>query len=71
MDSRFAKNGFRTADEFVADVLRREREIEARKTVDDLLLKALDSGDAGPITPDYWNHIRREGRKLARQRHKK
>jgi uncharacterized protein YoaH (UPF0181 family) len=52
-------------------MLQRERALEARERIDDLLSAAISHGEATPMTKKDWDRIRIAGRKLAQQRRKK
>jgi hypothetical protein len=69
-DGRAARKGFESADELVADMIRREQANAAREKLEDDLSEAV-KGPFTPVTAKYWNEIRAEGRKRARERRKK
>lgn len=71
IERQVAGKGYSTASEYVRDLLRREQEQQARAYVEQKLTEAIDSGEARPITPDYYDRIRSEGMKRARSRRKK
>jgi len=66
-----AKKGYGSADQFVADVLRREKSLEARERIDALLVESLESGPSTPMTPRDWEEIRQAGRRRFFERRKK
>lgn len=55
------RKGFDSVDAYVASVLREERLREARKRLDAKLREAIESGPGEPVTPEFWEDIRREG----------
>jgi antitoxin ParD1/3/4 len=66
IEKQVEERGYRTASEFVRDVLRREQEHSLRQTIDAQLVQAIDSGESTPMTAKNWQRIRSEGRKRAR-----
>ena len=71
VERQATKQGYGTANKYVLDVLRREKALEARDKIDAKLLQAINSGPSAPMTATDWNHIRTEGRRLARKLRKK
>jgi hypothetical protein len=69
--SQAVKEGYQSTDEFVLQMIRRERALAARERVDDMLAKSMASGPPRPMPADYWDRIRTNAQKSARQRHKK
>ncbi len=63
--------GFKTADELVQDMIRREQAAETHQTVESQLLDAIDSGPTAPMLDSDWERIRTEGRKRFAARAKK
>ena len=63
MEKQLSQEGYSKASEFVRDVLLRE---EARATVDDRLLAAIQSGESTPLTRQDWDCIRIQGLKFIR-----
>jgi Arc/MetJ-type ribon-helix-helix transcriptional regulator len=60
-----AETGFASADEYVADLVRRERDrlvfgqAQTMQQLEALLLAGLNSGPAIEVTPDFWDERRR------------
>ena len=69
--TQVSRNGYKSTDEFLLDVLRREQLLENREHVDALLIESLESGESEPLTAKMWDRIRSSGRKLATQRRRK
>jgi Arc/MetJ-type ribon-helix-helix transcriptional regulator len=61
--------GFGDASELIRDMIRRERENTLRFQVDQRLEAALQT-PVTEMTPNDWEDIRRQGRKLAARRKK-
>ncbi|MGH7823384.1 MAG: type II toxin-antitoxin system ParD family antitoxin [Candidatus Binatia bacterium] len=70
IDEQVELRGFSTASEYIRQVLREEREREARRRIDAALLEGLASGPATGMTSSDWADIRREGRKHLPRRKK-
>ena len=66
-----AKKGYGSPAQFVADVLRREKALEARERIDALLIASLESGPSTPMTTRDWEEIRQAGRRRFLERRKK
>jgi Arc/MetJ-type ribon-helix-helix transcriptional regulator len=71
IDRQAARKGYKTPDQFVLEMLRREKALESHEKIDAKLLEALESGPSTPMTTRDWDHIRVAGRRLARERRKK
>ena len=71
VEEQAAKKGYGTTDAFVLEMLRREREFEARQRIDDLLSEAIATGKPTPMTRGDWERIRMKGRELAKERRRK
>jgi hypothetical protein len=64
------KQGYATPDAFILEMVQREELLSRREEIDAILLEAISSGEATPITPKFWADIRTKGRRLARSRRK-
>ena len=71
VDRQIAAKGYRSADEYFLEVLRRQQEIETREQIDAKLIEALDSGESTPMTAKDWARIRAAGRRRFLARRKK
>ena len=65
------KKGYGSPDQFVAELLRREKALEARERIDALLLESLDSGPSTPMTAKDWQELREIGKRRFLERRKK
>jgi Arc/MetJ-type ribon-helix-helix transcriptional regulator len=65
------RRGYTSPDHFVAELLRREKALEARQRIDAMLIEALESGPSTPMTSKDWNEIRQTGRRRFLERRKK
>jgi antitoxin ParD1/3/4 len=71
IDQQVSAKGYATADAFLLEMLRREKALEARDKVDEILEQALSEGPPTPMTKADWAEIRNRGAKLARERRRK
>jgi antitoxin ParD1/3/4 len=71
VEKQVAEKGYGSADDFFLKMLQRERALEARERIDDLLTEALAEGTATPMTRADWERIRASGQRLARERRRK
>jgi hypothetical protein len=55
-------------DEYFERLLREQQREQARDRLEAELIKGIESGFGGPITPEYWDKVREEGRRRLAQR---
>ncbi len=66
VEARAADEGFASAAEYVAELVRRDQvqvegyDLEDPEVLERLLLEGLDSGPGIEATPEYWEKMRRE-----------
>src|SRR5947208_4170556 len=60
VDSQVAEGGYRSASDFVRNLIEERKRNRARGKVDALLREGLESSRATPMTPRDWDDIRRE-----------
>jgi antitoxin ParD1/3/4 len=70
VDEQVKSGGYGTASEYLRDVLRRARERQARRNVDEKLIEALESGPATMMDERDWASIRRAAKAGAPPRSK-
>lgn len=63
LDEQVRIGGFGTASEYVRDLLRRARDRQARRDVDELLLEAINEKPAIPVDAKDFARIRHASRK--------
>jgi antitoxin ParD1/3/4 len=61
VESQAAKGGFGDVNDYFLSLLEEQRRIQEDEAVLPLLIEALESGRATPMTREYWDWIRREG----------
>ena len=52
--------GYGTVSEYVRDLVRRDQKERAQNRLEALLLERLQSGPGEPVTPEFWDGLRRE-----------
>jgi antitoxin ParD1/3/4 len=66
VESQVAKGGFGDANDYFLSLLEEQRRIQEDEAVLPLLIEAIESGPATPMTREDWDDIRRSVReKLA------
>ncbi len=61
---RTQRSGFASVSEYVRDLIRADQKAAAREAIEALIVEGLESGDAIPVTREYWEEKRRN---LARE----
>lgn len=61
IDEQIAKGAYDTPSDYVCDLVREAKEREAEERLEKLLLEALDSGPATPMTKEDWEEIKQRG----------
>jgi len=65
--------GYSSASEYVRELLRADQKRKAKEELEDVLIKALRSGEPKEVTPEMWEELRRnirartEDKKTARR----
>jgi antitoxin ParD1/3/4 len=62
VDEQVKEGGYGTASEYLRDMLRRAREREARRKIDDQLIEAVQSGANKVMDDADWTSIRKSAR---------
>lgn len=70
VDEQVVEGGYGTASEYIRQLLREERIRRIREEINANLRRAIDSGEPIPVTPEYWEEIRRETRRRLAARRK-
>ena len=64
--------GYGTASEYLRDMLRRARERQLRRQIDEMLIEAVESGATIPVDDADWASIRKAARtQLSKLKRKK
>ena len=63
--SQTAEGGYSSVSEHVGALIRAEKNRRGRQSLEEAVLKGLNSGELTPMTPEDWRDIRRE----VRERH--
>jgi antitoxin ParD1/3/4 len=69
IEEQVANGGYGTTSEYVRELIREDKRRKAQGELEALLLEGLESGDAVPVTPEFWNDLwsRVDSRKKARK----
>jgi antitoxin ParD1/3/4 len=78
VQAQVAKGGYETADEFLLDMIKREKArdqveggvAQAREKIDQILLESL-AEESTPMTAKDWDKIRAAGRRRFAGKHKR
>ncbi len=62
VDQQVKAGGYGTASEYLRDMLRRARERQVRRRLDESLAEAIEDGASVVMDDDDWNSIRRAAR---------
>ncbi len=68
VDSEVSSGGYTSASEYMRELL---RDRKAKKDLDHRLLAALGSEDLGELTPEFFEGLREQVRKRAREKRTK
>jgi antitoxin ParD1/3/4 len=61
VESRIAKRGFGSADDYVEALILEDQEKAEREEIEGKLLDALQGAAATTVTPETWEAVKREG----------
>ena len=65
IDHQVATKGYGNVSEYFRSLLREAQKEEEDGRLEVLLLEGLASGDAVPVTPEFWKDLKAEARKIA------
>ena len=68
VDAEVRAGGYGTTDEYIRDLVREAEERKADERLETLLLEAIESGPATPMTKQDWEDMRNELTRRAEQR---
>jgi antitoxin ParD1/3/4 len=71
VEQRITAEGYGTASEYFRALVREDQKRKAREELDRKLIDALDSGPAGVLTTEDWQHVRSSVRERLAGRSKK
>ena len=60
VESEVSDGGYSTASEYFRELLRDAQKRKAEAKLEKLLLEGLESGEGVPVTPEWWENLRRE-----------
>ena len=61
------RDGYDTASDYLRDLIHEDQRRKAQEKLDSLLQEGLSSGPSTPMTPQDWNEIRLEVRRVVEQ----
>jgi len=61
VDAEVRAGGYSTTDEYIRDLVREAEERKADERLETLLLEAIESGPATPMTKQDWDEIKQRG----------
>ena len=61
IEAEVSSNGYGTASEYVRELVRDAKKQKEEERLEKLLLEALDSGPASPMTKKDWDAIKQRG----------
>jgi antitoxin ParD1/3/4 len=59
VQEQVTEGGYSSASEYVRELIREAQKRKVSERIDNLLLEGLDSGQAIPVTPEYWEEKKR------------
>ncbi|BDI28608.1 addiction module antitoxin [Capsulimonas corticalis] len=57
VEAQVADGGYGTTSEYLRELIREDKKRKAQERLETLLLEGLESGDAIPVTPDFWKQL--------------
>jgi len=68
VEEQVTAGGYSSASEYVRELVRTDQKRKAKDQLENILLEALQSGDAVDITPRMWEELRQKIRTRAKAR---
>ena len=60
VQERVSEGGYSSVSEYVRELIRVDQKRKTEERIDALLLEGLQSGDAVPVTQEYWDEKKRK-----------
>ena len=60
VDEQVQSGGYGSASEYIRELVRKDQKERGKARLESLLLEGFDSGEAIPITPEFWQELRRD-----------
>ena len=57
IEEQVTDGGYGTTSEYLRELIREDKKRKARERLESLLLEGLESGDAVPVTPEFWQNL--------------
>jgi antitoxin ParD1/3/4 len=64
IDGLVAEGAFKDPSEYLQTLIDCDRQARQKARIEALLIAGLDSGPSTPMTPNDWDEIEREGRRI-------
>ena len=68
IDGLVAEGAFKDPSEYLQTLIVRDRQAREQARIEARLIEGLDSGPSTPMTPEDWDEIEREGRRIVAAR---
>jgi len=68
VEEQVSAGGYSSASEYIRELVRTDQKAKTKDALEDVLIDALQSGDAIEITPQKWNELRQNIRARAKAR---
>lgn len=59
VEEQVSTGGYSSASEYVRELVRADQKRKAKEELEDILIKALSSGEPKEVTPQMWDELRR------------
>ena len=71
LDAQVRSGGYGTSSEYIRDILRRARQRQQRRAIDDMLIEAVEEGANIEMDEKDWSYIRQAARARVAKRRRK
>jgi antitoxin ParD1/3/4 len=68
VEEQVAAGAYSSASEYIRELVRADQKRQAKEQLEQVLLSALESGDAVEATPEWWASLRQEMRVRSKAR---
>jgi len=68
IDGLVAEGAFKDPSEYLQTLIDRDRQAREKARIEALLIEGLNSGPSTPMTPEDWDEIERDGRRIVAAR---
>jgi antitoxin ParD1/3/4 len=57
VEEQVISGGYGTSSEYLRELIREDKKRKAQERLETLLLEGLESGEAIPVTPEFWKEL--------------